>query len=114
MTMNKKYYTDYVRHMLRFYIRNRKQPRFSNAVDACDWLACDRVFEKCDNVSQDILSAVFTSNDELASTVYQVAREFNTNQGTVWDLLKVVERQIAVERNIYNTAEAGQRLIERR
>ena len=44
--MNKPFYSDYVRHAMRFYSRNLSQPQFKNEVDKLNWLACDKTIKE--------------------------------------------------------------------
>lgn len=97
---NKPFYTDYVRHALRFYSRNLHHPRFKKDVDKENWMACHYVIGKYSNRDKDILSYVYGSYDTLADNVYTMAKKYNINQNIIWDMMKEFEREIAIERKL--------------
>ena len=76
--MNKPFYTDYVRHALRFYTRNLSlYPPFKKRADMENWLACDGVVKD-----------------------YEMAKKYSINQNIIWDMMKEFERKIAIKRNL--------------
>ena len=98
--MNKPFYTDYVRHALRFYSRNLIEPPFKKRADKENWLACDSVVKKYSDRDKDILVYVYGSYDTLADNVYAMAKKYSINQNIIWDMMKEFEREIAVARNL--------------
>lgn len=98
--MNKPFYTDYVRHALRFYSRNLNQYTFKKEVDKENWLACHKVISNYSNRDKDILVYVYGSYDTLADNVYEIAKKYHIHQNVVWDMMKEFERKIAEERGL--------------
>ena len=98
--MNKPFYTDYVRHALRFYSRNLSQPRFKKDVDKDNWNACHDVISKYSERDKDILVYVYGSFDTLADNVYTMAKKYSINQNIIWDMVKDFEYKIAEEREL--------------
>lgn len=98
--MNKPFYTDYVRHALRFYSRNLTKPIFKKSVDKENWLACRDVIDKYSDRDKDILVYVYGSYDTLADNVYAMAKKYSINQNIIWDIMKEFEREIAVKREL--------------
>lgn len=96
--MYKPFYTDYVRHALRFYSRNLSQPKFKKEVDRDNWMACHKVIEKYSDRDKNILTYIYGSYDTLADNVYEMAKKHSINQAILWDLMKEFEREIAEER----------------
>lgn len=98
--MQKPFYTDYVRHALRFYSRNLSNPNFKKGVDKENWLACHNVIGKYSDRDKDILVYVYGSYDTLADNVYTMSKKYSINQNIIWDMMKEFEREIAQERGL--------------
>lgn len=97
--MNRPFYTEYVRHCMRFYARNRK-PRFNTEVDKNNWCACDRAIGGYTERDREILLRVYWMRDTLADNVYEVAKAENIDQNIIWDMLKDFEHTVAKERGL--------------
>ena len=98
--MNKPFYTDYVRHALRFYARNLTPPHFNKRVDKENWWACQNAIRMYSTRDKDILVYVYGSYDTLADNVYAMAKKYSINQNIIWDMMKEFERKIAEERGL--------------
>ena len=98
--MHKPFYTDYVRHSLRFYSRNLTQLHFKKGVDKKNWLACHNVISSYPERDRDILVYVYGSFDTLADNVYEISKKHHIHQNIIWDMMKDVERKIAIERGL--------------
>ena len=99
--MSRTFYSDYVKHALRFYTRNcTTQPTFKSDVDKNNWLACDIVLKHLTDKNRTILISVYSGYDTLPDEVYNTSKKFNVNQTIIWDLMKKVERDIALERGL--------------
>lgn len=98
--MNKPFYSDYVRHTMRFYSRNLKLKRFKNQIDEENWLACYNTIRNYTDREKDILVYVYGSYDTLADNVYEMSKKYSINQSIIWDLMKEVELKIATERGL--------------
>ena len=98
--MSRTYYTDYVRHALRFYTRHNTQPSFKSDVDKSNWLSCQSVFKKYSKKDVDILMSIYSGYDTLADEVYNACKKHNIEQNQVWDMMKDVERKIARKRGL--------------
>lgn len=98
--MNRPFYSEYVRHALRFYTRNLSQPKFKTDVDKHNWFACANVIEKYSDRDRDILVAVYGGYDTLPDNVYETAKKQGIPQSIIWDLMKEVERKIARKRGL--------------
>lgn len=98
--MTRPFYSEYVRHCLRFYSRNITKPRFNTEVDKTNWYACQRVLEKYSDNDKDIIIKVYGMRDTLADNVYEVATKYNIDQNDIWDMLKDLERSIAKKRGL--------------
>lgn len=99
--MSRTYYTEYVRHALRFYTRNCvSQPKFNTEVDKNNWLSCYSVFKKCSDKDVEILTSVYSGYDTLPDEVYNASKKYHIEQNYIWDLMKDVERKIAHRRGL--------------
>lgn len=94
------FYSDYVRHALRFYSRNLSQPHFRSEVDRNNWFACKRVLRDYHDRDKDILVSVYGGFDTLSDNVYETAKKHGINQNIIWDMLKDVEKKIAKQRGL--------------
>ena len=98
--MSKPFYTDYVRHCLRFYARTTSKPRFNSEVDKNNWYACDRAIERYSNEEKEIILYVYGMRDTLADNVYEIARLKGIDQNIIWDMLKELEHRVGKKRGI--------------
>ena len=98
--MNKPFYTDYVRHALRFYSRNLTISHFKKDSDRANWNACNDVIDFYSERDKDILVYVYGSYDTLADNVYAMSKKYSINQNIVWDMMKEFERLVAIERGL--------------
>ena len=95
--MNKPFYSDYVRHAMRFYSRNQT-PTFKSDVDRQNWIACNKAIQDYSDRDKDILVAVYGGYDTLPDNVYEMANKYHINQNIIWDMLKEFERKVAKKR----------------
>ena len=98
--MTKKYYSEYVRHALRFYARNTNETHFNNKVDKNNWYACHKAIAPYSDRDKDLILRVFHMHDTLADNVYEVAKLYCIDQNIIWDLLKDDERSVAQNRGL--------------
>lgn len=99
--MSKTFYSDYVRHSLRFYSRNIEKPaKFKSEVDKANWLSCYVTIKKYPIIKQAILISVYSGFDTLADEVFNASKKYNIDQNHIWDLMKEVERKIARNRGL--------------
>lgn len=98
--MNRPFYSEYVRHCLRFYTRNRSLPDFKSEADKNNWYACAVVLKGCTDRDRDILIEVYSGFDTLSDNVYETAKKYNIEQAVIWDLMKAIERKIAKRRGL--------------
>ena len=99
--MIKPYYTEYVRHAMRFYSRYLTQPVFKHPVDELNWRACHKVFETCSRRDKDILAYVYGAYDTIGDNVYTAANKHHVHQNIIWDMMREFERKVAIERGLW-------------
>lgn len=98
--MYKPYYSDYVRHMMRFYSRHMDEVIIEKTVDGENWLACNKALKPLSARDKDILTQVYGAYDTLADNVYEVAKQYKVNQGIIWDMMKKFEKKLAEIRGL--------------
>jgi hypothetical protein len=98
--MVKKYYSEYVRHALRFYARNLEKPVFKNIVSQQNWLVCNSVFLRHFPEYKEVLISVYQPFDTMADNVYQASKKYNIPQDNIWVMMADLERIIAQERGL--------------
>lgn len=98
--MTRPFYTEYVRHMLRFFTRNLSLTSFKSEVDKTNWNTCNEVLKPYSERDKSILIYVYSSFDTLPDNVYNVSIARNIHQNIVWDLMKEVELKIAKKRGL--------------
>jgi hypothetical protein len=99
--MSRTFYTDYVRHALRFYSRNcDTQPLFKTQADKENWLSCHNILKSLTPKDKGLLISVYSGHDTLADEVYNTSKKFNVDQNIIWDLMKDIERKIARKRGL--------------
>lgn len=99
--MIKPCYTEYVRHAMRFYARYPNNTHFKNRVDELNWKACHRAIGGFSNRDKDILVYVYGEFDTTSDNVYAMANKYHIHQNTIWDMMKDLERKIAIERGLW-------------
>lgn len=98
--MIKPYYSDYVRHAIRFYARYLTESSFKNKVDKSNWYACHNALKSYSNRDKDILIYVYGAFDTIGDNVYAMANKYHINQTIIWDMMKEFERKVAIERGL--------------
>ena len=98
--MNRPFYSDYVRHALRFYTRNLHRTSFKSEADRTNWVACADVIRDYSMRDRDIIVTVYGEYDTLSDNVYETAKKYGIHQNIIWDMMKDVERKIAKQRGL--------------
>lgn len=98
--MSRPFYSEYVRHCMRYYSRNTNKPRFNSEVDKNNWYACHRAIEPYSDRDKDILIRVYGLYDTLADNVYEVAKAYSIDQNIIWDMIKDFEHSVARKRGL--------------
>ena len=99
--IDKPCYTDYVKRALRFYSRYPHKTDFKSDVDRANWNACYAVLRKCTPMERDIITYVYGEFDTVADNVYAMANQHHIHQNIIWDLMKDIERKVAIERGLW-------------
>lgn len=98
--MTKKYYSDYVRHALRFYSRHLENPIFNCIANEKNWIACDTILDKHFPRYKAVLISVYKPFDTMEDNVYESAKRHNIPQDNIWTMMDELERLVAQERGL--------------
>ena len=101
----KPYYSEYVRHCLRFYIMTLDEgkgghPVFKSDVDKANWSACYHVLKDYSQSNLDTIAEIYRPGDTIADKIYQMAKARGVHQDTIWNLINTTERKIAKKRGL--------------
>ena len=101
----KPYYSEYVRHCLRYYIKTLDEghggcPTFRSEADRANWSACHNVLKDYTQGNMDIIAEIYRPGDTIADKIYQMAKNMRVHQDTIWSLVNITERKIAKKRGL--------------
>ena len=99
--MTKPCYSDYIRHIMRFYSRYMNKKSFKTEVDKVNWCACHTVVETYSDKDKDILIYIYGEFDTISDNVYAMANKYHIHQNIIWDMMKEFERKVAIERGLW-------------
>ena len=99
--MSRPFYSEYVKHALRFYSRNcTEKPFFKSEVDKSNWMSCDSVFSHYPPEAKKVLISVYAGFDTLPDEVYNASKKYHVDQNWIWDSMKELEKKIAKRRGL--------------
>lgn len=101
----KPYYSEYVRHCLRFYIKTLDEghgghPVFKSEADKANWSACYQVLKDYSDKDMDIIAEIYRPGDTIADKIYLMAKNMRVHQDKIWSLINTTERKIAKKRGL--------------
>lgn len=101
----KPYYSEYVRHCLRYYIMTLDEgkgghPIFRTEVDKANWSACYNVLKDYSDRDMEIIAYIYRPGDTIADKIYLLAKSKGVHQDTFWSLINNTERKIAKKRGL--------------
>lgn len=97
--LGKAFYTDYVRHMARFYFRSNLGMRqnFKTDVDAANWKSCHNAAKDYD---KSLLIRVYEPKNEIENNVKTASELFGVPIKTLWDTVRRFEETVARKRGL--------------
>lgn len=97
--LGKAFYTDYVRHMARFYFRSNLGMRqnFKTDVDAANWKSCHNAAKDYD---KNLLIRVYEPKDEIENNVKAASELFGVPVKALWDTVRRFEETAARKRGL--------------
>lgn len=101
--MRKQYYTEYVRHCLRFYVMTLDvgtAPKFKTAADKNNWMCCHEVVSRLDQDDLEIVRELYSPGDTIPDKIYRIATTKRMSQSYMWSLIDDLECRIAQKRGL--------------
>ena len=97
--LSKTFYTDYVRHMARFYFRSNLGLRqnFKSDVDAANWKSCHNAAKDFD---KNMLICVYEPRSEIEDNVKLASETLGVPERTLWDTVRRFEEMVARKRGL--------------
>lgn len=101
----KPYYSEYVRHCLRYYIKtlddgNGGHPVFKCEVDKVNWSVCHNVFKNYSEDAMDMIAHIYRTGDTISDKILAQAKAKGVHQDTIWSIINNLERRIAKRRGL--------------
>lgn len=101
----KPYYSEFVRHCLRYYIKTLDEgkggcPVFRNDAERENWSACHYVLNGCCENDVDMISQIYRPGDTIADNIYMLSKVKGVSQDALWSLIGRIERKIAQKRGL--------------
>ena len=99
----KRYYADYVRHCLRFYVMTLDigtSPRFNTQVDKNNWVACQAATKNLDDKTMEIVREIYSPGDTVPDKIYHLAKRLNVHQDYIWNIVNALESNVAKKRGL--------------
>ena len=98
----KSYFTDYVNHILRFYVRRIDgDTLFRSEPDKLNYIAADRVMKKLDSRKREMIRYVYLQySSNVLQNVRYISRTRGYDEKELWLLISDVTKKIAKERGL--------------
>lgn len=101
----KPYYSEFVRHCLRYYIKTLDEgkggcPIFRSDADRDNWKACHYALRNYSEADIDLISHLYRPGDTLPDKIYLLAKSTGKSQDYYWNLVTATERKIAKMRGL--------------
>lgn len=93
------YYSAYVRHCIRYYVRY-PEPDFRSEAERLDWMACDNVFSDMGSAEAIVREIYLAGKDELPEKIKEIAARENVPRTQLWKLVNEVEEEVAKNRGL--------------
>lgn len=96
------YYTEYVRHAMRFYAKypNAAPQNFRSNADRQNWNACHKVVRRLPEKERLALLRLYQETGDFADCVYETSRASRKELDGVWEEIRRIERKIARRRGL--------------
>lgn len=98
------YYTDYVNHMIRFYLSTPEgldlQKRHYTASSIANWSAVQMVFHRMSEQEAELVKGVFSCGHYLPKAVEEYCKKNGGEPDDVWKVLTKVNSKIARVRGL--------------
>lgn len=97
--MAKQFYTDYVRHCLRYFTRYELDEN-ADRIEKLNWVCCESALEDFKPKEQDILKYIYRERDTMGDNVYNASKVCGYDQEHLWALCRLLEQRVAELRHL--------------
>lgn len=101
----KPYYSEFVRHCLRYYIKTQDEgrgglPIFRTDAERENWKACYSVLKNYSDKDMDVIAQLYRPGNTIADKIYMLSQSMRLPQGVFWNLVSDTERKVAQKRGL--------------
>jgi len=98
----KPYYTDYARHIFRYYIRHRddKPLIFHTDAEKLNFGAAQRALGRMIASERVIMEDVYLLPSDMRTSVQTIAERYKTSDNNIWQIMNRAEKLVAKERGL--------------
>lgn len=96
--MTRSFYSDYVNHCIRYYVRT--DGSFRSNADKENWQAVDEVMSSYSDEDAKLIRTIYKQNGCLSDTVTEIATGNGASVDKIWHLIKDFERKVAKRRGL--------------
>lgn len=96
----KSYYSDYVRHCMKYYIAH-PDGDFQNGIDKANWHACDEALKKFSDIDKNMLLYIYRQNGcTMREAIDRGLYGSDMRPNYVWRIIGQLEKEIASKRGL--------------
>ena len=101
----KPYYSEFVRHCLRYYIKTIDDgmgghPVFKSEADKANWNACHCILQHYSEENIEMIAFIYRQGDTIADKIHTLSKSKTISQDTLWSLVNNIERRVAKKRGL--------------
>lgn len=102
--MSKSFYTDYSKHMIRFYLsttlESNDPPEFRSEADEKNWRSVKEIFDQLSEEQVFVLREMYFEFKEVGQRAFETSKTTGMKQKKIFDLMRNVERKVAQQRGL--------------
>ena len=101
----KPYYSEFVRHCLRYYVSTVEDgkgghPVFKSDAEKANWAACFHTLKDYSRRDMEIITYIYRPGDTVPDKIYMLAKNHGIPQDNIWRLINATERKVAKKRGL--------------
>ena len=96
----KAFYSDYVRHCMRYCMRYPQPATFRTDVDRYNWIACKTALEKYQGKEAEIIATIYKEKGAMADNICKLSEQYSISQDSLWGLISSFEKRVAKLRRL--------------
>jgi hypothetical protein len=75
-------------------------PLFKSEVDKANWNVCHSVLKNYSEDKMEMIAHIYRPGDTISDKIYTLAKSKGVHQDTIWSLVNIIERRIAIKRGL--------------